>query len=77
MTKRQIHLFPFAHQNTKPYKDITLSDVVKVLRGEGKAKDATATLRAIDNVDRARGYKGANFDYVTFSGTFSKEKRLA
>lgn len=64
-------------KNTKPYKDITLSDVVKVIRGEGKAKDATATLRAIDNVDRARGYKGANFDYVTFSGTFSKREKAS
>ena len=59
--------------NTVPYKNITLSDVANAIKGE-RAKQATQTLRAIEDADRAREFKGNSFDYVTFSGTFTQRK---
>lgn len=57
--------------NTKPYKDVTVLDVYKVIKGEYYEK-RTRELRAIEDRISARVYKARNFDYVCFAGTFSK-----
>ena len=61
-------------RNTMPYKDIGLRDVVSAIKGE-RAKKVTQHLRSIKDADEARAYKSTHFDYVTFSGTFSKRNR--
>jgi len=48
-----------------------LVDVYKVITG-GYFKIRTEKLRSIKNRDRAKEYKSAAFDYVTFSGLFLK-----
>ncbi|MDD2477045.1 MAG: BT4734/BF3469 family protein, partial [Dysgonamonadaceae bacterium] len=58
-------------RNTTPYKNITLNDAVNAIKGK-KAKTATENLRAIDDVNEAKQFKANHFDYVTFSGTFTK-----
>lgn len=58
-------------QNTVPYKDITLLQVyhdIQSVRNQGQ----TIALRALTNKEQARAFKAKNFDYVTFSGSFTK-----
>lgn len=57
--------------NTKPYKDINILDVYKVVKGDYFEK-RTEELRTIADKLSARAFKARNFDYVCFSGTFSK-----
>src|SRR5690554_3265600 len=63
-------------KNTHPYKNITLSDVAKVIKGP-YFKNDTDKLRSFSDVDKARSYKATKFDYVTFSGTFTERKKTA
>jgi hypothetical protein len=58
-------------KNLQPYRQVTLVDVYKVITG-GYFKIRTEKLRSIKNRDRAKEYKSAAFDYVTFSGLFLK-----
>jgi len=57
--------------NVVPTKEITLIEVCNLIQGNEFAT-CTSTLRNIHDVKEARKYKAFNFDYVTFSGTFSK-----
>lgn len=57
--------------NIKPYKDVNVLDVYKVVKGDYFEK-RTAELRTIADRLTARSFKARNFDYVCFSGTFSK-----
>jgi hypothetical protein len=57
--------------NTIPAKAITLVEAYKIIRSEKYAQQ-TISLRSIDDKKKAKEYKAANFDYVTFSGIFSK-----
>jgi len=57
--------------NTIPNKEINLLQVYHLLRGN-EFSECTHTLRNIADKQEARKYKAAQFDYVTFSGTFSK-----
>lgn len=57
--------------NTKPYKDVNVLDVYKVVKGEYFEK-RTQELRTISDRLSARAFKARNFDYVCFSGTFTK-----
>lgn len=57
--------------NTRPYKDINVLDVYKVVKGDYFEK-RTAELRTIADRLTARAFKARNFDYVCFSGTFTK-----
>lgn len=57
--------------NVKPYKDINVLDVYKVIKGEWYEK-RTAELRGIADKLNARVFKAKNFDYVCFAATFSK-----
>lgn len=57
--------------NVAPTKEITLIEVYNLIQGNEFAT-CTSTLRNIQDVKEARKYKAFNFDYVTFSGAFSK-----
>ncbi len=57
--------------NTVPHREINLLQVYQLLQGNTFA-ECTNTLRSIADKQEARKYKASVFDYVTFSGTFSK-----
>lgn len=52
-------------------KQASLTDVFNLIKGDD-FESSTITLRNISDPKEARKYKSQNFDYVTFSGTFSK-----
>ncbi len=56
--------------NTQPHKNITINDTYNYITGH-YAQKRTSTLRAITDKKKARIYKAAQFDYVTFCGEFS------
>jgi hypothetical protein len=56
--------------NINPTKEIDLVDAYVMIKGD-EFEGCTNTLRNIQDV-KARKYKAFQFDYVTFSGTFSK-----
>lgn len=57
--------------NTKPEKEIDLLKVYDLIKGNDFAGQTTM-LRGITDEKEARKYKATHFDYVTFSGTFTK-----
>lgn len=57
--------------NIYPKKKIDLVDLYNEIKGS-RYIERTKKLREIEDVKEARKYKAAHFDYVTFSGTFSK-----
>lgn len=57
--------------NTIPSREIPITDVYQLIKGE-TFKDQTLRLQAIADKSASRTFKAANFDYVTFSGMFSK-----
>lgn len=57
--------------NTIPESQVTLLDVYNLIRGDAFSTE-TNTLRGISDTKLARKYKAYHFNYVTFSGTFSK-----
>ncbi|GEM_PF-1584892 len=75
-TKNNISYFKAPIRNTQPYKDVSPSDVAKVIKGNF-FKEKTDNLRELSDVDKARKFKSDNFDYVTFSGTFTERKKTA
>ena len=58
-------------KNTFPSKEMNLLQVYQLLKGN-PFEARTTSLRNIADKTDARNYKAAQFDYVTFSGTFSK-----
>ena len=56
-------------KNTKSHKSITIKDAYNYIVGH-YAKERTDTLRSFQDKKRAKLYKAANFDYVTFCGEF-------
>lgn len=62
--------------NTAPTKISTLIEVYKLIKGD-TFKQPTEKLRAFTDKAEARKFKAANFDYVTFSGTFTKRENNA
>ena len=54
-----------------PYKDITLADIYHYITGP-YAAERTAKLRSIDDKKTKGLWKRTKFDYVTFSGTFTR-----
>ena len=64
--------------NTVPYREVSIIDVFRVIRGKYFAKP-TFKLRTIKDSKEARAFKARAFDYVTFSGTFFRrsDKALA
>lgn len=57
--------------NVIPSRQTSLIEVYNLIKGNEFAS-CTSTLRNIQDVKEARKYKAFNFDYVTFSGIFSK-----
>ena len=57
--------------NTIPSRQASLVEVYNLIKGN-EFTSCTSTLRNIPDPKEARKYKAQNFDYVTFSGTFSK-----
>jgi hypothetical protein len=62
--------------NTHPYKAISLPDAFRYIVGN-YAKQRTEKLRAFSDPRKARIFKAANFDYCTFSGTFTSRSDKA
>jgi hypothetical protein len=62
--------------NTRPYKAISLPDAFRYIVGN-YAKQRTEKLRAFSDPRKARIFKAANFDYCTFSGTFTSRSDKA
>lgn len=56
--------------NTKPSKNFTLLDAYHYIFGD-TAKERTQKLRSFGDAKQSRMFKAANFDYCTFSGTFT------
>lgn len=57
--------------NVTPNGQVSLIDVYQLIKGN-EFTMCTSTLRNIQDPKGARKYKAQNFDYVTFSGSFSK-----
>jgi hypothetical protein len=62
--------------NTKPDKVVNLIDVYQLIKGDS-FKQSTNKLRAFTDKTEARKFKASNFDYVTFSGTFTKRENTS
>jgi hypothetical protein len=62
--------------NTKPHKAVTLLQIYNAIKGN-YYKDCTEHLRKLTDQKQARKYKAANFDYCTFSGTFTSRNDKA
>lgn len=58
-------------RNTIPEREISLVEVFELIKSN-EYKQNTENLRQFSNKEQARKYKAENFDYVTFSGIFSK-----
>jgi len=56
--------------NTKPHNTVTLLQIYNVITGN-YFKQRTDHLRNLTDPKQARQFKSQNFDYCTFSGTFS------
>ncbi len=59
--------------NTTPNKSLDLMYIHNLIK-YNHYQEQTLKLRTISDPKEARSYKARNFDYVTFSGTFSKRK---
>lgn len=57
--------------NVNPHSTVTLEWVFNLITSDCYRTE-TETLRSLDDPAQAREFKGQNFDYVTFSGTFSQ-----
>ncbi len=57
-------------KNTVPHKSVTLLQIYNAITGDFY-KERTDKLRSIADPKQARHFKANNFDYCTFSGTFS------
>jgi hypothetical protein len=62
--------------NIKPHSETTLRKVYNAIVGN-YYRDRTQKLRAISDAAQARKFKAANFDYCTFSGTFTSRNDKA
>jgi len=58
-------------KNTVPCKEMTLEEAYLEIKSE-RHQWQTKALRAITGKEQARMFKAQNFDYVTYSGTFTK-----
>jgi hypothetical protein len=62
--------------NTFPDKIVNLIDAYHLIKGD-TFKSATEKLRTFTDKAEARKFKASNFDYVTFSGTFTKRENTS
>jgi hypothetical protein len=74
LEKQQAPVFSYFRApvtNIIPSAQVSLMEVYHKIRGNAFSA-CTNTLRGINDAKEARRYKAIQFDYVTFSGTFSK-----
>ncbi|MPQ48960.1 virulence protein E [Marinifilum sp. N1E240] len=57
--------------NTKPYRTISVLDAYTLIKGHWNI-ERTQALRQIKDVEEARAFKASQFNYVCFSGVFTK-----
>jgi VirE N-terminal domain. len=74
--KPKIHIPKFSFfkrpiTNTKPDKELNVFEVYKLINSD-LYKLNTLNIRQLQDKAKSRVFKAQNFDYVTFSGTFSK-----
>lgn len=72
--KLQVPTFSFFKRpvkNTVPYKEVSLVQIFEYIKSD-YASQRTTVLREKKEPKQAREYKACHFDYVTFSGLFSK-----
>ncbi len=79
--KPKIHIPKFSYfnapvSNIYPKATKNLLDIFYLIKSEAYAS-ITNGLRSITDKDKARKFKASQFDYVTFSGTFSKRNDKA
>lgn len=74
MNELSVYLHPIT--NTIPLKPITINDVCKIIRSE-KYKAITEKIRSYTTKEERDSCKKYNFDYVTFSGTFTNRSDSA
>lgn len=67
-------LFKAPVSNIIPEGIITLQEVHALIKSSEPYKTRTEELRKMKDEKEAKKYKTTNFDYVTFSGIFSKRK---
>lgn len=77
----KIHVPKFSYfkapvSNIVPSKDITLLEAFRLIKSEAHSLK-TNQLRSMASKDEARKFKASQFDYVTFSGSFSKRNDKA
>jgi hypothetical protein len=63
-------------KNTKPFGEITFEEVYEMIFSD-RFEGITKQLRSIADPRAAGKFKGSNFDYVTFNGTFDKRNDAA
>ena len=68
--------FPVPGDKHPSNAEMTIPDVYAAIKSN-KYKRQTDELRITIEPESARKYKAKNFDYVTFSGLFSKRKRFS
>jgi hypothetical protein len=68
----KVSFFEAPIANTIPSKELTLKGVYELILTSSVSQ--TEQLRLISDKKAARAYKAQNFNYVTFSGTFSSRK---
>lgn len=68
---RTISFFKAPVRNVFPGKSLSLKEVYHLIKGEQYRK-ITGQLRALEDASARRNFKASHFDYVTFSGLFSK-----
>ncbi|HEY3369347.1 MAG TPA: BT4734/BF3469 family protein [Prolixibacteraceae bacterium] len=71
MTWPHFSFFRCPITNTKPSGQMSILDAYKRIKGNS-AKARTSELRSITDPETASQYKRTHFDYVTFSGIFTK-----
>lgn len=72
----QFSFFASPINNTRPSKNFTLLDAYRYIIGD-TAKERTLKLRSFADAKQSRMFKAANFDYCTFSGTFTSRSDKA
>ena len=72
INKPKFSFFKKPISNIYPYKNVTLTDVFELIKSPIHYGEQTLELRNINNKAESSMFKCLNFDYVTFSGMFSR-----
>ena len=67
----EFSLFKYPISNLIPFSTTNVIDIYNLIKGP-KYQNVTQKLRSINDKNQARQFKGSHFDYVCFSGEFTK-----